>query len=176
MTSIYNKLNKSKKPRVQISYEVEDGGKSEKKELPFVVGVLGDFSFQSANAPKPFKQRKFINIDGSNFDKVLSNISPGLNLKVKNTLANDDSELSVNLSFNSMEDFLPDRIAQQVEPLRKLLEIRAKLKELLSKADRSENLEDALEKILVDDTQLKALSNDLGIKVEDSKDITPPAQ
>ncbi|WPY01682.1 VipA-like type VI secretion system contractile sheath small subunit protein (plasmid) [Candidatus Trichorickettsia mobilis] len=175
MANVYDKIKKVKKPRVQISYEVEDGGKSEKKELPFVVGVLGDFSGQPATPLKPFKQRKFINIEGSTFNNVLAKIEPGLNFKVKNTLKNDGSELDINLKFTSMDDFLPDRIAEQVEPLKKLLNVRTKLKELLGKADRSEDLEAALEKILNDNSQLKALSTDLGINPEDSstKDVTP---
>jgi len=174
MTNVYDKIKKVKKPRVQISYEVEDGGKTEKKELPFVVGVLGDFSGQPAVPLKSFKQRKFINIESDNFNNVLAKLEPGLNFKVKNTLKNNNSELDINLKFTSMDDFLPDRIAEQVEPLKKLLNVRTKLKELLGKADRSEDLESALEKILNDNSQLKALSIDLGINPDsNAKDITP---
>lgn len=164
MTSVYNKIKKVRKPRVQISYEVEDGDKSVKKELPFVVGVMGDFSGDSTKPLKSLKQRKFIQVDGENFDNVLSKMTPGLNIKIKNTLKNDDSELAVNLKFESIDDFLPDKIAEQVEPLKKLLDIRLKLKELLGKADCSDQLEVILEKILKDDENLKSLSKSLNIE------------
>lgn len=161
MTSVYNKIKKTKKPRVQISYEVEDGDKSVKKELPFVVGVMGDFSGNPSKELKPFKQRKFIQVDGENFNNVLAKMTPGLNFKVKNTLKDDGSELAVNLKFESIDDFLPDKVAEQVEPLKKLLDIRFKLKELLGKADCSDKLESVLEKILKDDENLKALYSNL---------------
>jgi len=166
MNSVYNKIKKVRKPRVQISYEVEDGEKSIKKELPFVVGVLGDFSGNPSKPLKSFKQRKFIQINGENFSDVMSKMTPELNFKVKNTLKNDDSELAINLQFNSMEDFQPDNVAVQVEPLKKLLDIRTKLKDLLGKADCSEALESELEQILQNSEQLENLSKDLGINLD----------
>jgi type VI secretion system protein ImpB len=166
MNSVYNKIKKVRKPRVQISYEVEDGDKSVKKELPFVVGVLGDFSGNPSKPLKSFKQRKFIQIDGENFDDVMSKMTPELSFKVKNTLKNDDSLLPVNLKFNSIDDFLPDKVAAQVEPLKRLLDIRAKLKEILGKADCSEDLEAELEKILQSNEHLESLSKDLDIKID----------
>jgi len=178
MKSVYDKIKKVRKPRVQISYEVEDGGKSVKKELPFVVGVLGDFSGQPTKPLKSFKQRKFIQIDGENFNEVMSKMTPGLNFKVKNTLKNDDSEIAVNLEFTSIDDFLPDKVAEQVEPLKELLDIRAKLKEVLGKADCSEDLEVILEEILKDNEQLQAISKDLKIELDksDTQNTTPAEQ
>lgn len=161
MTNVFGRIKKVRKPRVQISYDVEDGVSSVKKELPFVVGVLGDFSGKPTKPLKSFKNRKFIQVDGQNFNDVMAKMNPGLQFKVKNTLKNDDSELSVNLAFNSMDDFLPDKVAEQVEPLKKLLDIRAKLKELLGKADCSEKLESVLEKILSSDENLQAFSKQL---------------
>lgn len=163
MTSVYNKIKKVRKPRVQISYEVEDGDKSVKKELPFVVGVMGDFSGNSTKPLKPLKQRKFIQIDGENFNNVLSKMTPGLKFKVKNTLKKDGTEIPIDLKFESIDDFLPDKVAEQVEPLKRLLDIRLKLKELLGKADCSDQLEAVLEKILKDDENLKTLSETLNV-------------
>lgn len=168
MTNIFGRIKKVRKPRVHISYDVEDGGGSVKKELPFVVGVLGDFSGKPTKPLKSFKNRKFIQVDGQNFNDVMAKMNPGLQLKVKNTLKNDDSELNVNLAFNSMDDFLPDKVAQQVEPLKRLLDIRAKLKELLGKADCSEKLESVLEKILSSDENLQALSKQLNTEGEEA--------
>jgi type VI secretion system protein ImpB len=161
MSSIYNKIKTVRKPRVQISYEVEDGGQSVKKELPFVVGVMGDFSGQPTKPLKSFKNRKFIQIDGDNFNEVMHKMTPELGFKIKNTLKDDGSEIFVQLKFNSMDDFLPDKVAEQVEPLKKLLEARNKLKELLGKADCSEDLESRLEEILKDTEKIKNLSKDL---------------
>jgi type VI secretion system protein ImpB len=172
VTNVYNKIKKVRKPRVQISYEVEDGGKSVKKELPFVVGVMGDFSGNPTKPLKAFKQRKFIQVDGENFNTVMSKMTPGLNIKVKNTLKNDDSELAVNLKFNSMDDFLPNKVAEQIEPLKKLLDIRLKLKEILGKADCSEELEATLEKVLKNSEHLEGLSQSLNINSSDQDNKT----
>jgi len=166
--SVYKKIDKVRKPRVQISYDIEDGGQSVKKEIPFVVGVLGDFSGNPEEPLKPFKQRKFVEINGDNFNKVMEKTSPELNFKVKNTLKDDDSEIAVKLKFNSIEDFQPDKVAEQVEPLKKLLETREQLKEVLGKADVSEDLESLLEKVLKDNESLQSLSKDLGIEGDES--------
>ena len=166
--SVYKKINKVRKPRVQISYDVEDGGQSVKKEIPFVVGVLGDFSGNPEASLKSFKQRKFVEINGDNFNKVMDSTAPELNFKVQNTLKNDDSEIAVKLKFKSIEDFQPDKVAEQVEPLKKLLETREQLKEILGKADVSEDLESLLEKVLKNNENLQSLSKDLGIEGDGS--------
>lgn len=154
MSSIYDKIKSVRKPRVQISYELEDGGATVKKELPFVVGVLGDFSGDTPDK-KNLKQRKFVNIDGGSFNKVMSSLSPRVKTKVTNTLKNDGTKMALDLVFNSMEDFEPGKVAMQVPALKKLLDVRKKIQELLSKAERSEELEVALEKILSTDENLK---------------------
>jgi type VI secretion system protein ImpB len=146
--SIHNKLNRVRKPRVHITYEVETEGAVVLKELPFVVGVMGDFSGNPTEPLKPLKDRKFIQIDRDNFNDVMSRMTPGLNLKVENTLQGDGSEIGVQLKFNSMADFDPANVARQVEPLRKLLETREKLRELQTKADMSDKLEGVLEDVL----------------------------
>src|SRR5438067_8503674 len=103
--SIHDKLERVRKPRVHITYQVETEGAQVEKELPFVVGVLGDFSGNPTQPLKPLKDRKFIQIDRDNFNEILSRMTPGLNLKVENTLKGDGSEMPVSLKFNSIEDF-----------------------------------------------------------------------
>jgi type VI secretion system protein ImpB len=160
--SVHGKLSRVRKPRVHISYEVETGGAVVQKELPFVMGVMGDFSGDPTSDLKPLRDRKFVQIDRDNFNDVMNRMTPGLNLKVENTLAGDGSEMAVNLEFKSMDDFEPAKVARQVEPLAKLLETRDKLRDLLTKIDRSEDLEEILEKVMKDPEQVKKLAAELG--------------
>ena len=162
--SLQKKLDRVRKPRVHITYDVETEGAAVTKELPFVVGVLGDFSGQPTEPLKPLKDRKFIQIDRDNFNDVMARMTPGLNLKVKNTLKEDGSEIGVQLKFGSMDDFAPEKVAQQIDPLKKLMETRDKLRDLLTKVDRSEDLENVLERVLQNTDELKKLSTDLGVE------------
>ena len=164
MASIHDKLKRVRKPRVHITYEVETEGAAVLKELPFVVGVMGDFSGDPTKPLAPLKDRKFIQIDRDNFNDVMARMTPGASMKVENTLAGDGSEMAVDLKFNSIEDFEPGRVVQQVEPLRKLQETRDKLRDLMSKVDRSEDLENLLEDVLQNQDQLGELSNQLGVE------------
>ena len=107
MSSIHDKLDRVRKPRVHITYQVETEGAVVEKELPFVVGVVGDFSGNPTAPLKPLKDRKFIQIDRDNFNDIMARMTPGVNLKVENTLAGDGSEMAVNLKFKSIEDFEP---------------------------------------------------------------------
>jgi type VI secretion system protein ImpB len=168
-SSVHDKLERVRKPRVHITYQVETEGAVIEKELPFVVGVMGDFSGQPTEPLKPLKDRKFIQIDRDNFNDVMARMTPGLNLKVDNTLAGDGSQLAVQLKMNSMESFEPGQIVNQVEPLRKLLETRDKLRDLMTKVDRSEDLEAVLERVLQNTEELKRLSSELGGKSETNK-------
>src|SRR5689334_12572901 len=161
--SIHDKLSRVRKPRVHITYEVETEGAQVMRELPFVVGVMGDFSGDPTQKQRPLSERKFIQIDRDNFDDVMARMTPGLNLKVDNKLADDGSQISVNLAFNALEDFEPARVAEQVPALRALLETREKLRDLMSKADRSEQLESLLEQILKSEDCLRDLSGRLGV-------------
>lgn len=163
MASIHNKLERVRKPRVHLVYEVETGGAAVKRELPFVVGVMGDFSGNPAEPLKPLRDRKFTQIDRDNFNDVLASMAPELNLRVENTLAGDGTEMAVQLQFKSMEDFQPAKIANQIEPLRKLLETRNRLGDLIAKADRSTDLESLLENVLQDPDAMKKLSTELGL-------------
>ena len=161
MASIHDKLERVRKPRVHISYQVETEGAVVEKELPFVMGVLGDFSGNPTEPLKPLKDRKFIQIDRDNFNDIMGRMTPGLNIKVENTLKKDGSELPVQLKFNSIEDFEPGRLVQQIDPLKKILETRDKLRDLLTKVDRSEDLEGMLEKVLQDAEKMKQLASEL---------------
>jgi len=163
MASIHDKLNRVRKPRVHIKYDVETGGATVQKELPFVVGVMGDFSGDPTSPLKPLKDRKFVQIDRDNFNDIMARMTPGVQLKVTNTLEDNGTEMSLDLKFESMDDFSPERIVAQVEPLRKLQETRDQLRDLLSKADRSEDLEEILEKVLSNSENLQSLSGELGI-------------
>src|SRR5699024_8256752 len=115
--SVQKKLSRVRKPRVQITYDVETEGAQVRKELPFVVGVVGDFSGKPYAPQKPLRERKFTQIDRDNFDDVMQRMTPGAEFRVENTLAGDDSEMAVALKFKSIEDFEPASIVEQVEPL-----------------------------------------------------------
>jgi type VI secretion system protein ImpB len=161
--SIHDKLQRVRKPRVHITYEVETEGAQVLRELPFVVGVLGDFSGDPTQPLRPLEERRFIQIDRDNFNQVMARMTPGLNIRVDNKLANDGSQIAVALKFNAIEDFEPARVAEQVPALKALLETRNKLRELMSKVDRSQGLESLLEQILQNENELKSLSDELGI-------------
>ncbi|QLE86825.1 MULTISPECIES: type VI secretion system contractile sheath small subunit [Shewanella] len=162
--SIHDRLKRVRKPRVHITYDVETEGTVVKKELPFVIGITGDFTGHNKESLKPLKDRRFIQIDRDNFDDVIKRMNPTLSLAVANTLADDDSQLKVDLSFNSLEDFEPAAIVNQVEPLKKLMETRNKLRDLMTKVDRSEDLENILEDVLNNTTSLEKLADELDIQ------------
>lgn len=161
--SIQHKLDRVRKPRVHITYDVEVGDALEKRELPFVVGVLGDFSGHPAEPLKPLRDRKFIQIDRDNFNEVMQRMTPGLNIRVENTLQADGTEMAVQLKFNSIEDFEPARLVEQVPALRKLLETRNKLRDLMTKIDVSPELEGILEQVLQNTDELQKFSQQLGL-------------
>ena len=164
--SIHEKLARVRRPRVHITYEVETEGAAVIRELPFVVGVIGDFSGDPTKPLRPFGERKFIQIDRDNFDEVLQRLAPGLKLKVENKLAGDGSSMAVDLQFNSIEDFEPARVLDQVPSMKALLETRNRLRDLMSKADRSEGLELLLEQILKNKGDLQVISGELGLDGE----------
>ena len=165
--SIHDKLKRVRKPRVHITYDLETNGGVTKKEIPFVMGVMGDYSGDNADK-KPLKDRKFSQIDRDNFNDVMSNVAPQVSMKVANTLEANGTEMSVSLDFKSIEDFEPHKIVDKIEPLKQLMDTRNKLRDLLTKADRSDKLESLLEEILSNTQTLSALSKELGGK--DDKD------
>lgn len=162
--SLQDKLSRVRKPRVQITYDVETNGAEVKKELPFVTGVMGDYSGDNTENKKALKERKFVQIDRDNFNEILAKIDPKLEMKVEDTLSGEEGkEMAVSLEFKSMEDFEPQNIVNQVEPLKKLLEARNKLRDLMSKADRSEELETLLEQVLQNADSIAEISKQLGV-------------
>ena len=165
--SIQQKISRIRPPRVHISYEVETGGAIEMKELPFVVGVLGDFSGKPVDPLPRVRDRKFVDIDRDNFDNVLAGMKPRIQMGVENKLNNDGGKLAVELNFRSMEDFEPDQVVQQVEPLRRLVEARRNLSDLLAKMDGNDKLGELLEDVLNNADAQKQLGDALGVKKED---------
>src|SRR5437588_327185 len=119
--SMQKKLDRVRRPRVQITYDVETNGAMQKVDLPFVLGVMADLSGQPKEALRPLKERKFANIDRDNFNDVLAKSAPRLAVKVQNRLTGDDSKLAVELNFKHIDDFEPASVAEQVGPLKELL-------------------------------------------------------
>jgi type VI secretion system protein ImpB len=163
MTSVHQKLARVRKPRVHITYDVETEGAAIVRELPFVVGVMGDYAGDPTEPVKPMAERKFVQIDRDNFNDVMARVAPGLKIKVDNTLADDGTQMAVDLKFKSMDDFDPAKVAEQVPALKAMLETRGRLRDLMSKADLSEELEGLLEEVLQDKSKLDALSAQLGM-------------
>lgn len=162
--STQHKLDRVRKPRVQITYDVEINGAMQLKELPFVVGVMGDYAGNPDKPLPPLKDRKFVEVDRDNFDKVLAGVAPRLAFRVDDKLSGKaDQQLNVELRFNSMEDFTPENVVKQVEPMRRLLETRDKLKNLLNKMEGNDKLEQMLEDIIRNTEHRESLSKDLGV-------------
>jgi type VI secretion system protein ImpB len=160
---VHEKLQRVRRPRVHIKFDVELEDGVPMNEIPFIVGVMGDFSGNNPGEKlKPLRDRKFINIDRDNFNDVMKRMTPGLNLRAKNTLAGDDSEMAVQLKFESIEDFEPANVVNQVEPLKKLLDARNKLKEILTKCDLSPDLEAMLEEVLKNPANVQKIAGEVG--------------
>ncbi len=155
--SVQKRLQKVRPPRVQLTYDVEIGDAIEVKELPFVVGVLGDFAAQSKQEQGKVRDRKFVNIDMDNFDDVMEGMAPRAAYRVKNRLTPEGGELGVDIEFRKFEDFRPESVVQQVEPLRKLQEARSKLADLRNKLAGNEKLEDLLNDVLSSTENLQNL-------------------
>jgi len=164
--STQHKLDRVRAPRVHITYDVDIGDAIEKKELPFVVGVLGDFSGNPLEPLPKLKDRKFVFIDRDNFNGVLKGIKPRLTYRVDNTLAKNGTQLGVELNFNSLEDFEPQNVVKQGEPLRKLLEVRNKLADLRNKMGGNDKLEELLMDVLQNTEKLKTLGKEFGREAE----------
>lgn len=147
--STQHKLSKQRSPRVNITYDMEVGESREKKELPFVLGVIGEF----AKTDVPFKEREFITITKENFSSVMKGLDLSLAMNVENKLTEENGFINVILNFESMIDFSPESIAQQIEPLRKLVEARSKLSDLKSRALSNERLREHLESIKNEEKQ-----------------------
>lgn len=160
--SVQKKLQRIRPPRVQLTYDVEIGDSKEVKELPFVVGVLGDFSAASELEKTKLKDKKFINVDLDNIDEVMESLSPKAKFQVENTLTEGGGYIEVDLTFESMEDFRPEKIAQQIDPLKKLVEARERLTDLRNKISNNERLEDLLDEVLKNTDQVRKMSKEAG--------------
>lgn len=156
--SVQKKLQRIRPPRVQLTYDVEVGDGKEVKELPFVIGVLGDFSAASELEKTKLKDKKFINVDLDNIDEVMQSLAPRATFQVENTLTEEGGRLAVDLTFNSMQDFRPENVVQQVDPLRKLVEARERLTDLRNKISNNERLEDLLDEVLQNTDQVRRLN------------------
>jgi type VI secretion system protein ImpB len=174
--STQHKLDRVRPPRVHITYDVEIGGAIENKELPFVVGVLGDLSGMPDEPLPRVRDRKFVEIDRDNFDQVLAAMKPRLAYRADNKLTNDGSKMGVELRFQSLDDFHPDNVVRQVEPLRKMVEARRKLSDLLSKMDGNDKLEQILNEIASDAGAQQQLSAALGLDKVGSSEAAPPKE
>ena len=155
--STQHKLSRIRPPRVQITYDVEIGDAIQMKELPFVMGIMADLSGKPEEALPRVKDRKFVEIDRDNFNSVLASCKPRLAFRVDNTLADDDSKLNVELKFEHIDDFNPERVIHQVEPLRKLFEARQKLQDLLAKLDGNDDLDALLLEVAANTESLETL-------------------
>lgn len=171
--SLQHKLDRVRRPRVQITYDVETGGAMQKVELPFVVGVMADLSGQPKEALKPLKERKFVPIDRDNFNDVLSKAAPRLALKVQNRLTGDDSKLAVELNFKNLDDFEPAKVAEQIGPLNELLQMRKRLEQLMNKMEGNDKLEALLGEVLNNTEKAQSLAKELGIEAPGSSSEAP---
>ena len=160
--SVFDKKSRVRPPRVHITYEVETGGAQVMKEIPFVMGVMSDLSGPPKDKLAKFKDRKFVDNDRDNFDDVLKSMKPRLALRVDNTLADDGSELSVELNFDKLADFTPEGVVKQVEPLSKLQDVRNQLKDLLGRMEGNDRLEELLGAISSNDAVRDKLAEALG--------------
>jgi type VI secretion system protein ImpB len=160
--SLQHKLDRVRRPRVQITYDVETNGAMVKTELPFVVGVIADLSGQPKEALKPLKDRKFTPIDRDNINEVLAKSAPRLALKVQNRLTNEDSKLAVELNFKDMDDFEPAKVAGQIPALRELLDMRTRLTQLMSKMEGNDKLERLLTDVLTNTEKALTLAKHMG--------------
>jgi type VI secretion system protein ImpB len=151
------KLERVRPPRVSITYEVETGGAIEMKELPFVMGVLADLSGNPAQPLPRLKERKFVEVNPDNFDTVLKSAQPRLQFTTENKLQPDGSKIAVELKFESLDDFSPDKVAEQVKPLRELLELRGKLADLRGKLQGNDKLEEILQQTINDADAMRKL-------------------
>ena len=167
--SVQKKLERVRPPRVHVTYDVETGGAIEIKELPFVMGVMGDFSGQPVDPLPRLKDRRFVEVTPDNFDNVLESMKPHLAFSVENKLSEDPDagQLKVSLDFKSMDDFAPENVAKQVKPLRELLELRTRLNDLKGTLQTNDKLDQVLLDAVSNTEKLNKLRTELGGKKEE---------
>jgi type VI secretion system protein ImpB len=164
--SLQHKLDRVRSPRVHITYDVETGGAIEKKELPFVMGVFGDFTGMPEEPLPKLKDRKFVELNPDNFDSVLAAMKPHVSFSVENKLSEDSDagQLKIDLRFRSLEDFEPAQVAKQVKPLKQLLDLRTKLSDLRGSLQGNDKLDELLQSTLRDNEKLTKLKAEFGSK------------
>ena len=168
--SLQKKVGRVRPPRVQITYDVQVGDAIEKRDLPFVVGVLADLSGMPEKPLPPIAKRKFVNVDRDNLNDVMQKVGPRLAFKVPNRLSEDDTRLNVELKFENMDDFQPARVAQQITPLRKLLELRNSLANLRSSLIGNEKLDNLLQEVIQNQELLHPAGAEAGIRAGEEKE------
>jgi type VI secretion system protein ImpB len=160
--STQHKLDRIRSPRVQITYDVEIGGAIQKKELPLVVGVLADLSGKPEKPLPKLKERKFVSIDRDNFNDVMASSTPRIAVQVPNKLSKAGGFMNTELRFNSMEDFEPLNVVKQIPAMKKLLEARGRLNDLLGKLDGNDDLDAKLQEIVANTESLKKIKSEGG--------------
>jgi type VI secretion system protein ImpB len=156
--SVQNKLTRVRPPRVKITYDVEVGDAKETKELPMMLGVVGNFAGHAADKQGKLKDRSFTQVDRDNINDAMRSITPSLQIKVSDKLSNTEhQQLGLSLEFKQLSDFTPDAIVQQVPPLQKLLEVRTRLSDLRNKMVGNDKLEEALDQLVRDTEKLSTL-------------------
>lgn len=168
--SLQHTLDRVRAPRVQITYDVEVGDAIEMKEIPFVVGVLGDLSGKPDEPLPKLKDRKFVEIDRDNFDNVLAGMKPRLAFRADNKLTDDDTKMAVELRFKSIDDFHPERVAEQITPVRKLVDARKRLSDLLNKLDGNDKLDELLQDVISSTDSLEKLGAEVGVKKSEGEE------
>jgi type VI secretion system protein ImpB len=168
--SLQKKVGRVRPPRVHITYDVQVGDAIEKRDLPFVAGVLADLSGTPDKPLPAISKRKFVDIDRDNFNDVMKKIGPRLAFKVQNRLSEDDTKLNVELRFESMDDFHPAKVAQQITPLRKLLELRNSLANLRSSLIGNEKLETLLQEMIQNQELLRQAGSEAGVRATEEKE------
>lgn len=161
--STQKKISRVRPPRVHITYDVEVGDAIELKELPFVMGVFGDFTGQPEQPLPKMSERKFVEVTPDNFDKVLEKMSPHLAFSVDNKLSNDGSQLKVNLNFKELSDFEPEQVASKIEPLKKLLDLRTKLSDVRGTLQGNPKLDEMLHDVVTNTEKRQKLRSELGL-------------
>ncbi|MEZ5353921.1 MAG: type VI secretion system contractile sheath small subunit [Bryobacteraceae bacterium] len=161
--STQTKLSRVRPPRVQISYEVNVGDAIEIKEIPFVMGVLGDFTGHPTEPLEELKKRKFVEVNPDNFNDVLAKMKPHLAYSVEDKLSDNPeaAKLKVDLHFRSLDDFEPDAVAAQVPPLKKLLDLRRKLADLRGSLQTNEALDKELQDVINSMEKMEALKGEV---------------
>jgi type VI secretion system protein ImpB len=168
--SIQHKLDRIRPPRVQITYDVEIGDAIEQKEIPFVAGVVSDLSGKPEKPLGPLKERKYVEIDRDNFDNVLEGMNPRLSYRADNKIEDDGSSIGVELKFKSLDDFHPEKVAEQIEPIRKLVEARKKLYNLMAKLDGNDKLDELLQDVITSTEKLEAIGKSVQPDVKAPKE------